>query len=75
MAHFVLLHHAGEQSFSRTGAGKYEMVSPASVTTALQTLAASDVREVIKLPSGKFRFTDLGSKRIREKLPDKLLLT
>jgi hypothetical protein len=71
----VLLHYAGEQGFSRTDVGKYAMVSPASVTTALKSLTAPDVREVIKLPSGKFRLTDLGSKRIREKLPDKLLLT
>ena len=70
----VLLHYAGEQGFSRTDVGKYAMVSPASVTNALQTLTAPDVRQVIKLPSGKFRLTDLGSKRIREKLPDKLLL-
>lgn len=71
----VLLHYAGEQGFSRTEVGKYAMVSPGSVTTALQKLTAPDVREVIKLISGKFRLTDLGSKRIREKLPDKLLLT
>jgi hypothetical protein len=71
----VLLHYAGEQGFTRTEVGKYAMVSPASVTGALQTLTAADVREVVKLPSGRFRLTDLGSKRIREKLPDKLLLT
>ena len=71
----VLLHYAGEQGFSRTDVGRYAMVSPASVTTALQNLTAADVREVVKLPSGKFRLTDLGSKRIREKMPDKLLLT
>lgn len=71
----VLLHYAGEQGFSRTELGKYAMVSKASVTTALHKLISPDVREVVQLMSGKYRLTDLGSKRIREKMPDKLLLT
>lgn len=71
----VLLHYAGEQGFSRTELGKYAMVSKASVTTALQKLISPDIREVVQLLSGKYRLTDLGSKRIREKMPDKLLLT
>jgi hypothetical protein len=71
----VLLHYAGEQGFTRTEVGKYAMVKPPAVTTALQKLTSSDVREVVQLRSGKYRLTDLGSKRIREKLPDKLLLT
>jgi hypothetical protein len=70
----VLLHYAGEQGFSRTELGKYAMVSKTSVTTALQKLISPDVREVVQLISGKYRLTDLGSKRIREKMPDKLLL-
>jgi len=71
----VLLHYAGEQGFSRTELGKYAMMSKASVTTALQKLISPDIREVVQLLSGKYRLTDLGSKRIREKMPDKLLLT
>src|ERR1700734_2598771 len=71
----VLLHYAGEQGFSRTELGKYAMMSKASVTTALQKLISPDIREVVQLLSGKYRLTDLGSKRIREKKPDKLLLT
>lgn len=71
----VLLHYAGEQGFSRAELGKYAMVSKASVTTALQKLISPDIREVAQLMSGKFRLTDLGSKRIREKMSDKLLLT
>jgi hypothetical protein len=70
----VLLHYAGEQGFSRTEVGRYAMVSPPSVTTALQTLTAPDMRQVVKWPSGRYQLTDLGSKRIREKMPDKLLL-
>jgi hypothetical protein len=71
----VLLHYAGEQGFTRGEVGKYAMVSAASVTTALQKLKSPEMRQVVELASKKFRLTDLGSKRIREKLPDKLLLT
>jgi hypothetical protein len=71
----VLLHYAGEQGFTRSELGKYAKVSPASVTLALQKLTTPSSREVIQLRSKKYRLTDLGSKRIREKLPDKLLLT
>lgn len=71
----VLLHYAGEQGFSRTELGKYAMVSAASVTVALSKLTDASTREVTQLPSKRYRLTDLGSKRIREKMPDKLLLT
>ena len=71
----VLLHYAGEQGFSRTELGRYARVSPASVTTALQRLSSPASREVVQLNSGKYRLTELGSKRVREELPDKLLLT
>jgi hypothetical protein len=71
----VLLHYAGEQGFTRTEVGKYAMLKPPAVTTSLQKLTSPDLRQVILLPSGKYRLTDLGSKRVREKLPDKLLVT
>lgn len=71
----VLLHYAGEQGFTRTEVGKYAMLKPPAVTTALQKLTSPEVRQVVQFGSGRYRLTDLGSKRIREKLPDKLLLT
>ncbi len=70
----VLLHYAGEQGFSRTELGKYAMFSPSSVTLALSKLIDPSTREVLQLPNKRYRLTDLGSKRIREKMPDKLLL-
>jgi len=70
----VLLHYAGEQGFTRAELGKYAKVSAPSVTLALQKLTSPSSREVVQLPSKKYRLTGLGSKRIREKLPDKLLL-
>jgi hypothetical protein len=71
----VLLHYAGEQGFTRNEVGKYAKVSASSVTTTLQKLISPERREVVLLSAGRYRLTDLGSKRIREKLPDKLLLT
>ncbi|HWY57935.1 MAG TPA: hypothetical protein VNZ03_25960 [Terriglobales bacterium] len=71
----VLLHYAGEQGFSRTELGKYAMVSPSSVTLALSKLEDPSRREITQLSNKRYRLTDLGSKRIREKMPDKLLLT
>jgi DNA-binding PadR family transcriptional regulator len=54
--------------------GKHVRVSPAAMTRSLQKLTAPSSREVVQLASKRYRLTDLGSKRIREKLPDKLLL-
>ncbi len=69
----LLLHYAGEAGFSRRELGKYVKADPAAVTRGIQALSANRVREVAKLTNGNYRLTDLGSKRIREKLADKLL--
>jgi hypothetical protein len=70
----ILLHYAGEVGFTRAELARYAKCSQTSVTRALQKLTGPDCRQVVVLPSGKYRLTDLGSKRIREHLPDKLLL-
>jgi hypothetical protein len=70
----VLLHYAGEVGFTRTEVGKHAQCSPTSVSRVLQKLAAPACRQVILLASGRYRLSDLGSKRIREQLSDKLLL-
>ncbi len=70
----VLLHYGGEIGLSRTELGRYAHCSQASVTRALQRLESSDSRQVVILQNGRYRLTDLGSKRIREQLADKLLL-
>ena len=70
----VLLHYAGEQGFTRAELGKYAQFSAPSVTLALKKLTNASIREVVQLPSKGYRLTDLGSKRVREELPDKLLL-
>ncbi|UZN48794.1 hypothetical protein KZ686_13760 [Cupriavidus cauae] len=70
----VLLHFAGEEGFSRTELGKAARRAPSTVTNALQKLTASNSRQVFQLGNGRYRLTDLGSKRVREHLSSKLLL-
>lgn len=70
----VLLHYAGDTGFSRTELGKYAMFSPASVTNTLKKLMSPEQRQIVCLPNGHYRLTDLGAKRIREELSSKLLL-
>jgi hypothetical protein len=70
----VLLHYAGETGFSRKELGKYVMHDAPRVTEALKALASPASRQVILLTSGRYRLTDLGSKYLRERLSEKLLL-
>ena len=70
----LLLHYAGEQGFSRNALGQAAQCLPSTVTRSLQKLVAPDSRQVIQLPGGNYRLTDLGSKRVREELASKLTI-
>jgi hypothetical protein len=70
----VLLHYAGEAGFTRNELGQHVQRAAPNVTRAVQKLAAPDTRQIVMLATGKYRLTDLGSKRIREQLSSKLLL-
>ena len=70
----VLLHYGGETGLSRRQLGQYARHDAPQVTKAVQRLEAPDCRQIVQLSSGAFRLTDLGSKRVREQLADKLLL-
>lgn len=70
----VILHYAGEQGFTRTEVGKAVQRSAPSITVALQKLCDSNCRQAVLVGGSRYRLTDLGSKRIRERLADKLLL-
>jgi hypothetical protein len=70
----ILLHYAGEGGFSRKEIGRYARRDPAVVTRSIQKLSSPDLRQVIELGNGKHRLTDLGAKRIRDSLADKLRL-
>jgi hypothetical protein len=70
----VLLHYGGEAGLSRRELGQYAMCSAPRITESLQKLTAPTSRQVLQLSSGNYRLSDLGSRRIREQLADKLLL-
>lgn len=70
----VLLHFAGETGMSRLELGKWVGHASQRTSEALQTLTSPRVRQVILLQRGVYRLTDLGSKRIREQLAEKLLV-
>lgn len=70
----VLLHYAGEIGFSRYELGRYAQCSASSVTKTLQKLSSPQFRQIILVSKDQYRLTDLGSKRLREELADKLLL-
>jgi hypothetical protein len=70
----VLLHYAGERGFSRRELGQYVLKPAPRVSEAVSRLEAPTCRESVKLASGNYRLTDLGSRRIRLELASKLLL-
>lgn len=70
----VLLHYAGETGFTRSELGQHAKIPASSITEALQRLTSRDRREVVLVAGDRYRLTDLGSKKVREDLADKLLL-
>jgi hypothetical protein len=71
----VLLHYAGEKGFNRKELGQYAMQTADRVTRAIQQVTSSESRQVVKLGSGHFRLTDVGSKFVREQLSEKLFIS
>lgn len=70
----VLLHYAGEGGFSRFELGQFAKRPASSLTEAIKKLLSTTHRQIVQLSSGNYRLTDLGSRRVREQLADKLLL-
>lgn len=70
----ILLHFSGEQGFPRSRIGQVAQCPAPTITRAIQKLIAPNLRQIIQLSNGNYRLTDLGSKRIRENLADKLRL-
>jgi hypothetical protein len=73
----LLLHFAGEIGYSRYELGRYSMLSPPLVTKYLQHLSSSKARQIILINTihgDRYVLTDLGHRRIRNDLSDKLLL-
>ena len=71
----VLLHYAGEKGFGRTEIGKYAMQPAPTITKTLQSLSDPKLRQIVKLGSGNYRLTDIGSKYVRENLAEKLFIS
>ncbi len=70
----ILLHYAGDSGFSRTSLVEHSMISSQKLTVVLSELEGSSLRQIVQLNNGNYRLTDLGSKRIREELSEKLLI-
>ncbi|SRR6266700_144749 len=70
----VLLHYAGEAGFSRKELGQFAKLAPSTVTNTLRDLTSAGKRQALILSTQNYRLTDLGAKRIREEMADKLLL-
>jgi len=71
----VMLHYAGEAGFPQKELVQYVMHDARRISEALKYLAGPECRQVVRLPSGCFRLTDLGSKHVREQLTDKLFIS
>lgn len=70
----ILLHYSGQSGLSRRDIGIHCLCAASAISKSISKLASPNYRQVIKLPSGNFRLSDLGEKRIREKMADKLLV-
>jgi hypothetical protein len=70
----VLLHYAGEEGFTRRALGEYAMQPSQRISDAIKTLASPAFRQIVALAGNRYRLSDLGAKRIREELSEKLLL-
>jgi hypothetical protein len=70
----VLLHFGGEVGLSRSELGIHAKLAAPAVTRAIQKLCAPACRQAIQVGTGRYRLTDLGSRRIRDQLAHKLLL-
>lgn len=70
----VLLHYAGEQGFTRSELGLHCRFPSQRVSDGLKRLVNPKCRQVISTAAGRYRLADLGAKRLREQLADKLLL-
>ncbi len=70
----LLLHYSGDAGFSRTELGKYCQSAPSSITNCLSKLKSKTHRQIIEITKGQYRLTELGSKRVREDLTDKMII-
>jgi hypothetical protein len=70
----ILLHYAGSEGYSRRELGTYCMHRSQRVSDAVSGLVSSNKRQVVQLINGNYVLTDLGHRRIRNELSDKLVV-
>jgi len=70
----LLLHFAGVNGYSRRELGQYCLHPSQRISEAISSLKSIKVRQVTQLNNGNFVLTDLGNRRIRNELADKLLV-
>lgn len=70
----ILLHYAGEEGFPQARITRIAKCDASRISRALKKLSSSDIREIVQLGNGNYRLTDLGSRRIRTSLAEKLLI-
>lgn len=70
----ILLHFAGEAGMSRTELGKAVYHDPSTVTRSISRLGGQSVRQIVQINDKTWRLTDLGMRRIRMELAEKLVL-
>jgi len=70
----LLLHYAGESGLSQQKLTHYIPKDPGGVSRALKGLGPTGKRQIVRLRSGNFRLTDLGTKEVLTKLATKLAL-
>jgi DNA-binding MarR family transcriptional regulator len=57
----VLFHHWGEEGIARLEIGKSMFQSPSTVTNLIRKLEDSEHRQIVQLPNGNYRLTDIGA--------------
>jgi hypothetical protein len=70
----LLLHYAGITGYSRRELGQYCYQPPQRITDGITGLISRNVRQITQLQNGNYVLTDLGHRRIRNELADKLLI-
>lgn len=71
----ILLHSAGEEGLARDQIGQGVQKSAPSITNALRALCSTRRRQVLKRANGTYALTPVGTKRIREELANKLVIS
>ena len=71
----ILLHSAGEEGLARAQIGRGVQKSAPSITNALRALCSTRRRQVLQRANGAYTLTPLGTKRIREELANKLMIS